>query len=189
MKVLTIIPAKLDSTRLPKKNIQKINGKTLVEYSIEYAQQSSYNPDIIVSTESSDVIGLAIKSGALGMMRSKKLCGDTEVVDVYLDVINNITKKYDLVVCLQPDNPNRSHSFDECIQYMIDNNYDDLITVNPNYKRSGSVRIFKFEYLKRGLVSKRLGCIKDDAVDIHYQEDLEKLQKNELQLKIKFEYD
>ena len=53
MKVLTIIPAKLDSTRLPKKNIQKINGKTLVEYSIEYAQQSSYNPDIIVSTESS----------------------------------------------------------------------------------------------------------------------------------------
>ena len=174
MKVLTIIPAKIDSTRLEKKNLQKIGNKTLIEYSIEYAQQSSYDPDIIVSTESSDVISLAIKNGALGMMRSKKLCGDTEVVDVYLDVINNITKEYDLVVCLQPDNPNRSHSFDECIKYMIDNNYDDLITVNPNYKRSGSVRIFKFEYLKRGQVSKRLGCIKDEAIDIHYQEDLEK---------------
>ena len=30
MKIITIIPAKTDSTRLTKKNIQKINGKTLV---------------------------------------------------------------------------------------------------------------------------------------------------------------
>ena len=177
MKVLTIIPAKVDSTRLEKKNLQKIKNKTLVEYSIDYAKQSSYNPDIIVSTESSDVISLAIKNGARGMIRSKKLCGNTEVVDVYLDVINNVTNNYDLVVCLQPDNPNRSHSFDECIKCMIDNNYDDLITVNSNYKRSGSVRIFKFEYLKRGQVSKRLGCIKDDAIDIHYQKDLEKVKE------------
>jgi hypothetical protein len=51
--------------------------------------------------------------------------------------------------------------------------YDDLITVNPNYKRSGSVRIFKYEYIKSGQVSKRLGCIKDDAVYIHYESDLE----------------
>ena len=42
MKVLTIIPAKIDSTRLEKKNLQKIGNKTLIEYSIEYAQQSSY---------------------------------------------------------------------------------------------------------------------------------------------------
>ena len=40
---------------------------------------------------------------------------------------------------------------------------------------SGSVRIFKYNYIKAGKVSKRLGCIKDEAVDIHYQEDLNKL--------------
>ena len=62
---------------------------------------------------------------------------------------------------------------DECIDYMIENKYDDLITVNENYKRSGSVRIFKYDYLYSGQVSKRLGCIKDSAIDIHYQEDLE----------------
>ena len=38
MKIITIIPAKTDSTRLTKKNIQKINGKTLVEHSIDYAK-------------------------------------------------------------------------------------------------------------------------------------------------------
>jgi CMP-N-acetylneuraminic acid synthetase len=94
-------------------------------------------------------------------------------VDVYEHIINEINEEYNLVVCLQPDNPNRSHTLDECIDYMIENKYDDLITVNPSYKRSGSVRIFKYNYLKSGQVSKRLGCIKDDATDIHYESDLE----------------
>ena len=61
MKILTIIPAKTDSTRLTKKNIQKIKGKTLVEYSIDYAKQSKYNPTIIVSSESDEVLDI-IKS-------------------------------------------------------------------------------------------------------------------------------
>ena len=174
MKVLTIIPAKLDSTRLEKKNLKKINNKSLVEHSIEYAKTSKYDVDIIVSSESTEVKDIVLPHGVIFHNRKKELCGDTEVVDVYLDIVTNLVKSYDLVVCLQPDNPNRSHTFDECIQYMIDNNYDDLITVNPDYKRSGSVRIFKFDYLKKGQVSKRLGCIKDNAIDIHYQEDLEK---------------
>ena len=175
MKVLTIIPAKLDSTRLEKKNLKKIKGKSLVEYSIEYANSSKHNVDIIVSSESTEVKDIVLPHGVIFHNRKKELCGDTEVVDVYLDIVTNLVEEYDLVVCLQPDNPNRSHTFDKCIEYMIDNNYDDLITVNPEYKRSGSVRIFKFDYLKSGQVSKRLGCIKDDATDIHYLEDLEKV--------------
>jgi hypothetical protein len=70
-----------------------------------------------------------------------------------------------------------THTLDECIKYMIDNNYDDLITINPTYKRSGSVRIFKFDYLKNGMVSKRIGCIQDHATDIHYESDLEQVKQ------------
>jgi CMP-N,N'-diacetyllegionaminic acid synthase len=174
MKVLTIIPAKTDSKRLPKKNLQKINGKTLIEHSIDYAKECKYVDDIILSTESSDVISIAIQNGIQGMMRSKSLCGDAEVTDVYIDVLNNIDDKYDYVVCLQPDHPDREHTLEYCIDYMIENNYDDIITIEPNFKRSGSVRIFKYKHLLDGHVSKRIGCIKDDATDIHYQEDLDK---------------
>jgi hypothetical protein len=60
---------------------------------------------------------------------------------------------------------------------MIENNYDDVITIEPNFKRSGSVRIFKYKHLLNSNVSKRIGCIKDDATDIHYQEDLERARK------------
>ena len=174
MKILTIIPAKTDSTRLPKKNIQKIKGKTLVEYSIDYAKQSKYNSTIVVSSESDEVLKIALDNEVTFVERPAHLLKDAEVTDVYIDLLNSMNEKFDLVVCLQPDHPDREHTFDYCVDYLIDNNYDDLITIEPSFKRSGSVRVFKYEHLMNGHVSKRIGCIKDDATDIHYQEDLER---------------
>ena len=174
MKILAIIPAKTDSTRLPKKNIQKIKGKTLVEYSIDYAKQSKYNPEIIVSSESDEVLKIALDNKVVFVERPVHLLKDAEVTDVYINLLNELDEIFDLVVCLQPDHPDREHTFDYCVDYLINNNYDDLITIEPSFKRSGSVRVFKYEHLMNGHVSKRIGCIKDNATDIHYQEDLEK---------------
>jgi CMP-N-acetylneuraminic acid synthetase len=174
MNLLTIIPAKLDSKRLTRKNIRDLNGKPLFLHSIDYAQDTKHKNKIIISSESKEVEDLVPKD-IFFHRRSKNLCGDVEVVDVYLDIVKDINDEFDYVICLQPDNPNRSNTLDECLDYLIENNYDDLITVNNEYKRSGSVRIFKYEYLKAGLVSKRMGCIRDDATDIHYKEDLEAL--------------
>lgn len=174
MKILTIIPAKLDSKRLPKKNIQKINNKTLVEYSINYAKQSKYNPRIIITSESEIIEKIAMKNKVEFSLRDKSMCGDVEVVDVYIQLLNQLEEKFDLVVCLQPDHPDREHTFDYCVDYLIENNYDDLITIEPSFKRSGSVRIFKYDHLMKGHVSKRIGCVKDEATDIHYKEDLER---------------
>ena len=174
MKILAIIPAKTDSTRLPKKNIQEIKGKTLVEYSIDYAKQSKYKPKIIVSSEDKVVWDIATKNEVYYHRRPKHLLKDAEVTDVYIDLLNSLDEKFDLIVCLQPDHPDREHTFDYCVDYLINNNYDDLITIEPSFKRSGSVRVFKYEHLMNGHVSKRIGCIKDDATDIHYQEDLER---------------
>jgi CMP-N-acetylneuraminic acid synthetase len=171
MKLLTIIPTKLDSKRLTKKNIRELKGKPLFLHSIDYAQDTKHKNKIIVSSESKEVEDL-IPEDIFFHSRSKDLCGDVEVVDVYLDIIKDIDTEFDYVVCLQPDNPNRSNSLDECLEYMVVNKYDDLITVNSEYKRSGSVRIFKYEHLKNGFVSKRMGVIKDGATDIHYEKDL-----------------
>ena len=175
MKVLAIIPAKMDSKRLAGKNLRQLNGKSLVEHSIDYALASKYDVTVVVSSESLEVkdsLEGKYNSDVCFDHRNPDLCGDVEVVDVYLDIVKHTFGKYDLVVGLQPDNPNRSHTLDECIEYMLENNYDDLITVNPNYKRSGSVRIFKYDYIYSEQVSKRLGCIKDGATDIHTEEDL-----------------
>jgi len=181
MKVLAIIPAKLDSKRLKKKNICDLNGKPMFLHSVDYAKESKYDVDVVVSSESDVVKNICDQNGVRFFKRPMGLCSDVEVVDVYEYVVNHqlhFSETYDLVVGLQPDNPNRSNSLDACIDYMIENSYDDLITVNPSYKRSGSVRIFKYDYLKSGKVSKRLGCIKDGATDILYESDLESIKHN-----------
>ena len=177
MKILSIIPAKTDSVRLPKKNLRKIGSKTLVEYSIDYALNTKYENTIIISSESSEVELIAKKKNVLFHKRPENLIGNAEVTDVYIDICRGLKVRYDLVVALQPDHPDREHSFDYCVDYLVNNNYDDLITIEPNFKRSGSVRVIKFDHLLGGNISKRIGCIKDDATDIHYEDDLNRAKK------------
>lgn len=177
MNIIAFIPAKTDSKRLPKKNLQLINGKTLIEHSIEYAMKSKHNVHIVVSTDDWNLLRLnSIYTNVEIDIRDQDLCGDTEVVDVYLDYVDKLDDDapIDLFVALQPDHPDRQHTFDEVIDYFVQNNYDDLITIEENYRRSGSVRVFKYEHLVYGNVSKRIGTLVDTATDIHYLEDLEK---------------
>ena len=177
MKILTIIPAKTDSVRLPKKNLRKIGKKTLIDYSIDYALKSKYDNTIVVSSESLEVKEIVQSRNLIFHDRPQNLIGNAEVTDVYIEICKSLDSKYDLVVALQPDHPDREHSFDYCVDYLVKNNYDDVITIEPNFKRSGSVRVIKFNHLISGHISKRIGCIKDDATDIHYEEDLKRAEK------------
>ena len=182
MRILAVIPAKMDSKRLPGKNMKRINGKTLIEHAINYAKAARSNNvhvEIMVSTESKQVIDLVNGLNEAGLhahVRKESLLGEAEVADVYGDIAKMISSptSYDYLVGLQPDHPNREHTLMECITYMRTNKYDDLFTVEPSYRRSGSVRILKWADVVSGKFSKRVGCIRDSAVDIHTQQDLNK---------------
>lgn len=177
MRILTLIPAKLDSTRLKNKNIRELNGKPMFLHSVDYANASRYGVEVIVSSESDVVEEICNQHEVRFHKRPTELCGDVEVVDVYQHIINEINEEYDIVVGLQPDNPNRVNTLDECLDYMIDNKYDDIITIDDTYRRSGAMRLFKYDLLKQGKVSYRIGCVKETATDIHTEEDLEQVKQ------------
>ena len=177
MRVLAIIPAKLDSKRLKHKNIREIGGKPMFLHSVDYAYASRYGVEVIVSSESDHVEEICNQHEVRFHKRPAELCGDVEVVDVYQHIINEINEEYDIVVGLQPDNPNRVNTLDECLDYMIDNKYDDIITIDDTYRRSGAMRLFKYDLLKQGKVSYRIGCVKETATDIHTEEDLEQVKQ------------
>jgi CMP-N-acetylneuraminic acid synthetase len=177
MRVLAIIPAKLDSKRLKHKNIREIDGKPMFLHSVDYADASRYGVEVIVSSESDVVEEICNQYEVRFHKRPAELCGDVEVVDVYEHIINEINEEYDIVVGLQPDNPNRVNTLDECLDYMIENKYDDIITIDDTYRRSGAMRLFKYDLLKQGKVSYRIGCVKETATDIHTEEDLEKVKE------------
>ena len=61
MKNLIIIPARKGSKRLKNKNFLKLNGKTLLEHTIEFAKTVNSSDSIIVSTDSSEIAQIAKK--------------------------------------------------------------------------------------------------------------------------------
>ena len=185
---IAFIPAKTDSTRLKKKNLRVIAGKTLVEHTIEYALDSEYIQDIIVSTESQDIVELCKKYNNVKVYnRPEHLMKDAEVADVYVDIFQNQFKKYGEwripqmathVIALQPDNPDRNHRIDTVIDYFVDNTYDDLVTVSKDGTRNGASRITKAKYVKDGSMSRRMGTYLDNCTNIHSENDLLQAGRN-----------
>lgn len=112
-KILAIIPARSGSKGLKDKNIKDLNGKPLIAHTIEVAKKSNLFSDIIVSTDSERYAEISRKYGAIvPFLRSEELSSDTaSSTDVILDVLKkmeDLGKKYDSFILLQPTSPLRT---------------------------------------------------------------------------------
>lgn len=122
---LVIIPARGGSKGIPRKNLRPLNGVPLIYYSIKLALDSSFKPDVFVSTDDSEIAYFAEKFGAKVHLRNKNLGGDLVTLDpviyeAYSTISQQLNKKYDFVITLQPTSPLLStHSLDQAIEQMI----------------------------------------------------------------------
>ena len=110
MKNLAIIPARIGSKRIIKKNIKLFFGKPVIYYAIECAINSGLFTNVIVSTDSIEIKKIALKYKAeVPYLRKKKLSNDTADTDsVVLDVINYYISKnisFNYVCCIYPVTP------------------------------------------------------------------------------------
>ena len=180
---LAIIPAKTDSTRLKKKNLRVIAGKTLVEHALDYAKNSQLIKYIVVTTESDEVRELAQKYDNIILLdRSKNYMGEREVADVYVNVVQELEEKIineiTHVVGIQPDHPDRETNADQLLEYSVINKYDDLVTVDSSGTRNGAVRVTKKDFVKSGMMSRRVGSYLDNCTNIHSEEDLKNAERH-----------
>jgi len=113
-KYLCIIPARGGSKGIPLKNIQKVCGKPLIEYSINAAKESKLIDRVIVSTDSKQIAKVAKKAGAeIPFIRPKKISNDhTSQYDVVQHAIKFLLDEEsyvpDTITILQPTTPIRT---------------------------------------------------------------------------------
>jgi CMP-N,N'-diacetyllegionaminic acid synthase len=112
-KILAIIPARSGSKGLKNKNIKKINGKPMINYTVEAALKSEIFSNVIVSTDSQEYAEIAKKDGAeVPFVRPKKISTDeATTTDVILHAISEMEKRngrYDYFMLLQPTSPLRT---------------------------------------------------------------------------------
>jgi len=74
--VLAIIPARGGSKRIPKKNIINFHGSPMIAWPIRALKESGVVDEILVSTDSEEVAGIAEKLGAMAPFRRPSSLSD-----------------------------------------------------------------------------------------------------------------
>ena len=117
MRVLGFIPARSGSKGVKNKNIKKIKGIPLLEFSVYSAKKSmekGYISDIFVSTDSKDYLELVTKYNIIkGYLRPENLATDkSPTIDSVIHGLNWLRdekgKIFDAVMILQPTSPFRT---------------------------------------------------------------------------------
>src|SRR5436309_1991676 len=95
MKVIAIVPARLASTRLPRKMLREIAGRPLVTWVYKAVRACSRLDDVIVATDSGEILDICEKHSCSARLTSAKHRSGTERVheisqslaaDVYINV-------------------------------------------------------------------------------------------------------
>lgn len=128
-KIIAMIPARMGSKRVPKKNIRLLNGTPLISYIIRAAKESGCFDEIYVNSES-DILGQIAKSeGVKFYKRPNSLSTDTATNDGFVEDFLN-QNDCDKVIQLLPTSPFISpEDIRKFVSHMEDQNLDTLISV------------------------------------------------------------
>ena len=134
--IVAIIPARGGSKGIPRKNIKKINGKPLLEYTAKSALKCESLSRVILSTEDSEIMELGLKLGLeVPFTRPKILArDDTPGLDVIRHAVSQLNQDEnyipDIIVVLQPTSPLRSSKhIEEALELFMDGDADSLVSV------------------------------------------------------------
>ncbi|MEW6718164.1 MAG: acylneuraminate cytidylyltransferase [Chloroflexota bacterium] len=135
--ILAIIPARGGSKGIPKKNLQPLNGKPLLAYSIESALATPFITRVVVSTDDPEIGAAAQQLGAEVVWRPAEISGDlSSSEDALLHALEHLetNESYcpDILVFLQCTSPlTTPEDIEGSIQTLIDQEADTTLAVTP----------------------------------------------------------
>lgn len=101
MKILCVIPSRLQSTRLPRKPLLPIRGKPMIQWTYENAARATFLNQVIVATDSHEIAEVITKIGGKVEMTDPHLPTGSERVAVVAERYPDM----DVVINLQGDEP------------------------------------------------------------------------------------
>ena len=134
--VVGIVPARGGSKRVPLKNLQLLDGRPLISYTIEGAIASKVLDRVIVSTDHDGIAGVSREAGAeVPFRRPADISEDVETELVLKHVVEYLESQeryaVDAVVLLQPTSPFRkAQTLARCVQVFREHDdADSVVTV------------------------------------------------------------
>lgn len=144
MKPLVVIPARGGSKGVPKKNIKHLNGKPLINYTIEAARDIFDDTVICITTDCQEIKDVVENTTGLKVpfLRPNELATDTagtyEVLLHALDFYKKNGYKADTLILLQPTSPLRTSQHIKDAIKLYSKDIDMVVSVkqtksNPYY--------------------------------------------------------
>ncbi|MDQ0206932.1 CMP-N,N'-diacetyllegionaminic acid synthase [Alkalicoccobacillus murimartini] len=172
-RIVAIIPARGGSKGIPKKNIILVNGKPLIQYSIDAALQSNYIDDVLVSTECPEIARISREVGAkVPFLRPPHLALDeSKTIDSIVYTIVEQKKRgieYDLIVVLQPTQPLRkSWHVDHSIEQIEGSQHNGLVSVSKVKDHPILIRQLHSDHTVSSLLSQTSTVRRQDFSDYY----------------------
>ena len=156
--ITALIPARGGSKTIPGKNIKEFAGKPLIIHSIEYALESKFVDEVVVSTDDIKISKISRDTGAAIIKRPDELSTDTAATESAVEhYLNSRSKKPDIIVLLQATSPLRpKNSLDKAITYFIKEEFDSLLSITPTHRffwrvKDDNTAYAEYDYLYRPL--------------------------------------
>ena len=128
-KIVAMIPARMGSKRIPKKNIRLLNGKPLIQYAIDAVKEADCFDEIWVNSEADVIEEIASASGVNFYRRPEYYASDEASNDEFTeDFFNNVNT--DIVIQVLPTSPFISaQEIKDFVQKFVYDGLDTLISM------------------------------------------------------------
>lgn len=137
-KIVTIIPVRMASTRLPNKPLLDINGKTLVQRVYENVKKVVPG-DVYVAAGDQVIVDECEKFGAKAILTDPSLPSGTDRIAAALKEIDPSGDKYDIVVNFQGDSVNVDPAINNDLIKIIETTGCDIATCGRIFKNQSDV--------------------------------------------------
>jgi len=126
IKILCVIPSRLNSTRLPRKPLLPIQGKPMVQWTYENASRCRSLTKVVVATDSLEVAEVITRAGGIVEMTDPQIPTGSDRVAV-------VAERYpemDVIINLQGDEPFiKPQMLDELIQPFLQGDMPEMATL------------------------------------------------------------
>ena len=141
--VLAVIPARGGSKGIPRKNLCKAGGISLVARAVKFTKALMWIDRVVLSTDDREIAEEGRKYGAeVPFLRPLELAGDTsKSVDVWRHALIEAEKYYnttfDISILLEPTSPFREpRHVEEVVKKLVDGDYNSVLTVSETDSKS-----------------------------------------------------
>ena len=125
---IIMIPARLDSSRLPNKPLLKINGIPLIIHAYNCAKNSKLNAPVVVATDDKLIFKTVSEYGGTALMTSHQHESGSDRILEALEKFDH-EKKYKNIIHLQGDLPNISGNLIQKLAQVANDPLKEITTV------------------------------------------------------------